>query len=366
MNIKIGEKIKKLRKEHDVTQEKLADYLGISYQAVSKWENGAALPDITLVVPLANFFGVSADELFSLNKQVNDEKIKEYEEKCLKLFNLGDMPACIGLMREALAECPGNFTFMKQLAHALHWKDYSPQTDSDKAETFKEIIQLCERILEDCTDNNIRNGTMQTLCETYRDAGQIEKAIKTAKEMPHFSASSDWLLSDLFEGDARICHKQANILFCIWFAAIELTKLADLSDNFGCDEKIMHWEAALKLYETIFYDGNALYYHIWIHSVCFYLAFLYMQKETGKAVEYLLAAEKHAVANDAITEEPVNYTSIFVNKISHSTANTLKSSTETLCDQFLKRLDEKQFEPLHENPEFIALKQRLADRQKSV
>ena len=72
MNIKIGEIIKKLRRERDVTQEKLADYLGISYQAVSKWENGTALPDITLVVPIANFFDVSADELFSLNAQVND------------------------------------------------------------------------------------------------------------------------------------------------------------------------------------------------------------------------------------------------------------------------------------------------------
>lgn len=64
MNLYIGKKIKDLRKSQDITQEKLADYLNISYQAVSKWENGTALPDITLVPSIANFFGISTDELF--------------------------------------------------------------------------------------------------------------------------------------------------------------------------------------------------------------------------------------------------------------------------------------------------------------
>ena len=59
--LKIGDKIKSLRKAQDITQEKLAAYLNISYQAISKWENGTALPDITLVPQIANFFGVSAD-----------------------------------------------------------------------------------------------------------------------------------------------------------------------------------------------------------------------------------------------------------------------------------------------------------------
>ena len=56
--LKIGDKIKSLRKAQDITQEKLAAYLNISYQAISKWENGTALPDITLVPKIANFFGV--------------------------------------------------------------------------------------------------------------------------------------------------------------------------------------------------------------------------------------------------------------------------------------------------------------------
>ena len=56
----IGEKIKELRKKNDLTQEKLADYLCVSYQAVSKWECGMSSPDLSLIVPLAKLLHVTA------------------------------------------------------------------------------------------------------------------------------------------------------------------------------------------------------------------------------------------------------------------------------------------------------------------
>jgi transcriptional regulator with XRE-family HTH domain len=59
----LGEIIKKLRMQKDMTQEQLAEYLNISSQAISKWETNVSLPDITLVPVLANIFDVSADVL---------------------------------------------------------------------------------------------------------------------------------------------------------------------------------------------------------------------------------------------------------------------------------------------------------------
>jgi len=90
--MKIGEIIKKLRLEHNITQEKLADHLGISFQAVSKWENGTALPDITLVAPIALYFGVTTDEILNFSPLKNQQamerlwhakrNLKIAEEKC--------------------------------------------------------------------------------------------------------------------------------------------------------------------------------------------------------------------------------------------------------------------------------------------
>jgi len=66
MKINIGENIKKLRAEKQSTQEQLAEYLCISYQAVSKWENNVTTPDIFLLPKIAEYFDVPIDELFKV------------------------------------------------------------------------------------------------------------------------------------------------------------------------------------------------------------------------------------------------------------------------------------------------------------
>ena len=65
--IKLGEKIKSLRNQKNISQEVLANYLGVSFQAVSKWENGNTMPDVTMIPAIASFFGISTDELFDFN-----------------------------------------------------------------------------------------------------------------------------------------------------------------------------------------------------------------------------------------------------------------------------------------------------------
>ena len=65
--MKIGENIKALRKARGFTQEQLADMLGISFQAVSKWETNANTPDLSLLPMIAKVLGTSIDQLFSEN-----------------------------------------------------------------------------------------------------------------------------------------------------------------------------------------------------------------------------------------------------------------------------------------------------------
>ncbi len=63
MEITIGENIKRLRREVGMTQEQLAEKLNVTNAAVSKWERGDSLPDITMLFPIADYFGISVDEL---------------------------------------------------------------------------------------------------------------------------------------------------------------------------------------------------------------------------------------------------------------------------------------------------------------
>ena len=79
----IGGKIKALRKDKDITQEKLASYLNVSCQAISKWENGTASPDISLIIPIANFFNISIDELFDRDAEKIKTEIEDFLSKHL-------------------------------------------------------------------------------------------------------------------------------------------------------------------------------------------------------------------------------------------------------------------------------------------
>ena len=72
-----GNKIKALRRKMNLTQEELAERLNISFQAISKWETNASLPDVTMLPVLANFFNVTTDELLGVDLAKKQAKIDE-------------------------------------------------------------------------------------------------------------------------------------------------------------------------------------------------------------------------------------------------------------------------------------------------
>lgn len=74
----IGDIIRKYRKNKGMTQEEMAACLGVTTPAVNKWEKGNTLPDITLLVPIAQLLGITTDELLSFKIELADEEINQY------------------------------------------------------------------------------------------------------------------------------------------------------------------------------------------------------------------------------------------------------------------------------------------------
>ncbi len=72
--IAIGENVRRLRTERNITQQQLADAMGVSFQAVSKWENSGSLPDVATLPQIADFFEVTIDDLFRPNMTVYKNK----------------------------------------------------------------------------------------------------------------------------------------------------------------------------------------------------------------------------------------------------------------------------------------------------
>ena len=91
MELMIGDKLKKLRRNRDLTQEEVAAHIGISYQAISKWERGDGYPDITMLPTLANYFGVSVDYLLGNETDFKSQTESVISDDDIKFALWGDV-----------------------------------------------------------------------------------------------------------------------------------------------------------------------------------------------------------------------------------------------------------------------------------
>ncbi len=357
----IGEKIRQLRLKSNVTQEKLADYLNISYQAISKWENNNALPDISLVVPLANFFGISTDELFGRNTEAQAEEIEQYEKKAMELANKGYVAEQITLWREAVQKYPKDFQCQISLASALFSTLHSgKQFRATCEEDTKEAVLICERILKDCTDNHIRESALQILVYTYANPSlpfaDESKAEQYAQMAGSFYTCSQALLEQAYytlEGEKKaLAVKHNNNLQFIDHICMNLYLCANRTP----EEQIFACETALKLWETLIYDGNFLFYHCRISDIYYYMAAanakLSRKKET---LENLTKALEHANRYDDQPYGEQYYTAAFVCAAGSDRSKSSKNYTETHAELIRKYMNNSCFDFLRDTPEFSVL-----------
>ncbi len=121
MNTTICENIKKLRKQKNVTQEKLAESLGVTPQAISRWESGAGFPAIDYLPDLAGYFEVSVDELLGVKlskREARREELYAMIDRINAENGYNDAPGAVEMLREAHAEFPGDM----KISFALAWK----------------------------------------------------------------------------------------------------------------------------------------------------------------------------------------------------------------------------------------------------
>ena len=181
----IGQRIKQLRRERDITQEQLAEYLNLSASAVSQWECGRVLPDISQLPLLANLFEVSADVLLGIDVDSKAKKIDEIYQNALKTSQEGRPYEAIDLLREGLRQYPDSFQLMEFLVAEL--RAHPPKDDEGEEELSAYRSQMeayLDKILAGCTDDAIRARAVQTACFLYPEIGRYDDAIKLADSIP--------------------------------------------------------------------------------------------------------------------------------------------------------------------------------------
>ena len=108
--MEIGKRIKELRVSKNMTQEDLAFKLGVSTQAVSRWETNITYPDITLLPILANIFDVTVDYLLDVDMMKKQQEIDDIHDQDMKLFNEGKIEERLKLIEGAIKKYPNSWS----------------------------------------------------------------------------------------------------------------------------------------------------------------------------------------------------------------------------------------------------------------
>ena len=239
----IGNKIRELRKQRGITQEQLAESIGISFQAVSKWENNIALPDITLAPVLASYFGVSMDELFDFNLKEIEHAVRIITEKAYQ-YRESNPAESRRILEEGLKKYPENDILLNNLLYVL---DYSVKPD--------ETIAIASKLIEKTNQNDVKYDALRFLAYAYKAKGDLESAEAAIEQIPEIYFTKLTEKAYLLSGKAKFeaAEKQKwisfeNLLQMMW-------KLAEYYEENGkIDKAIAETKKALNLISII---GNS-------------------------------------------------------------------------------------------------------------
>ena len=378
MNVKIGKHIKELRNRDGVTQDALAEALGVTGQAISKWENESGYPDIEYITPIANFFNVTIDQLFGHDRSESENKINEYCEKLDELHrNWADVNTRIDLARQALAEFPAEEKLLVRLATAL-WEKWSDDASDEcflfvdgktvynfdkvrATEGWEEPAQIMEKLLATSIDDKIRSECRDILIRLYGNIGEKEKVYKLAEYCPDCKAANLFAaFNGIYEKEAR-----ENSQILLQDALLKLrVHLPRQTKDLTLKAKTI--EKTIELHKFVFDDGNYAFLHVKMeHLYIDYADVLLQQERFDEVFSALENACDHAKKFDAYLDKlhkegEVGYTSTFTDSLKDYSKDVYatKALPELLNITLLDQNDIF-YKKLHDDQRFIDLVKRI-------
>lgn len=355
MTFDFASKMKTLRKSHDLTQEEFAERLGMSSQAVSKWETGTAMPDISMFPILANFFNVTTDELLGVDISRRQERVDALIEQGNLLLRNSERAALVEHYRNAVAEFPGEDELWFQLAWSLNWAKGITRT---REEDLTESIRIYKSILERTKDSELITRVHAQLVYNYRDLHDYSNALTWAEKLPSLNLNRQLFISrcSLYKGSEMEAHNRD----CLHAYIRNLVDVMMMCGNvwrtnpdssMSIDESIAAMDTVIALLDLL-YGENKLDMHLKTYHCQRAAAVLYLLKgdcegALDRLEKALFEVEKHESYNDGSC-----YDSLLLKGKKAPARDRLP---HTLWEDMLKYMPQEHYDPLRENPRFIAI-----------
>lgn len=226
----VAEIIRTMRREKNVTQDELAQALGVTFQSVSRWENGIAYPDIELLPKIAAFFDITTDRLLGADKENRMRKriatLQAYNDAYART---DDPCARFTIMKKAYEEFPESEYFASRALTELVYNDAVP-----REEGLPFARECCRKILENTKNDQTRLATIHKIF-IYEDEDRLDEW----KKYVSVSATVPQLLSNRYyhRGEAEKYNRQTQTNIFLQLADLFAARFWQLTD--GNDPKEM-------------------------------------------------------------------------------------------------------------------------------
>ena len=258
----IGTNIYALRKEKKITQAQLAERLGVSDQAISKWENNQCAPDVSLFPIIADYFGVSIDRLFGYHRNSYTEEVKVIMKAADDSM---DTYQEIDIISEGLRKYPNSPDLKIYLAGSLSMVNRMSEDENEKKDAVRKAIRLCTEVVDTCGDPKQVDRALNMLTRIYGENGEYQKAFdaiaKLSGESYFFRIVSTARTFGYSKNDHELIKYVEKNLFDCWLAMdLNLQILTSRLSELGrLDEVIAFCKAHVGLLH-VFDDGCSDFY----------------------------------------------------------------------------------------------------------
>lgn len=339
----IGEKIKYYRQKNNMTQEKLASCLNVTFQTVSKWETGVSSPDLSLIVPLTKLFRISADELLGLYDEETDKRYEELKEAYSNTYKTEDFAERQRICELAVAEYPGDMKWLSDLAWVVSNRSFEYEDNETYIAQQEKAIKLFEAVIKNCSDEILKGEAIIGITQLLGWRGRKDEARKYVEMLPERTGvTREQVLENVLEGEELVEFKQKRILDNIHGALRGLSLLPEESTD-----------AMRALVQAMFPDGDYM---------CHYLTMYYaVQRQINHRVKLgvleetipALLAEMKGYAEkytEILHKKPgvYRYTTPWFDHIEEDTRDWIGCEAETLLQDFAKYLEHPYFEKMRE------------------
>lgn len=321
MKLTLGEKIKELRKRDSRKQEDLATALGVTSQAVSRWEKNGSYPDVEMIPAIANYFHITIDELFGYEND-REQKIDSLAKRIREMNSRNNgvdinIDECIALAREAMIEFPASEKIMLCLAEVLYnagyvrygeyhlidaegYNAYDTERHHNYTE-WKEAVVIYEKLLKTLEAGEMRHNALNNLTQLYRNMGEHERALSAIESAPTIYGSYEFLRINTFDGKRRAEASGEALLKTINASAeLVIGTMLSYGQNMAPAEKAQSIKSAITLFDHVCTDENYGIYNSYIARM-YTLLSLYLWLD-GKRDEVFEALEKSLLHFKAFEE----------------------------------------------------------------